>query len=130
MFRVLKAGGRVAVSDIALKRELPSELGNDLMAYVGCIAGAILIEQYRAWLSAAGFDAVEIVDSQVDLNAYSKVEGQSGCCSPSMGDASGLPIVSCCSTSEVHADLNDLTSRHDINAYAASVKVYAVKPKL
>jgi len=128
--RVLKPGGRLAVSDIALKQALPSEIGNDLMAYVGCIAGAILIEQYRAWLSAAGFDAVEIVDSQVDLNAYSKVEGQSGCCSPSMGDASGLPIVSCCSTSEVHTDLNDLISRHDINAYAASVKVYAVKPKL
>src|SRR5688500_5588861 len=39
--RVLKPGGRLAVSDIALKRELPPELGNDLMAYVGCIAGAI-----------------------------------------------------------------------------------------
>ena len=45
--RVLKPGGRLAISDIALKRELPPELGNDLMAYVGCIAGAILIEDYR-----------------------------------------------------------------------------------
>ena len=128
--RVLKPGGRLAVSDIALKQPLPREIGNDLMAYVGCIAGAIFIDQYRTWLSAAGFDAIEIVDGQVDLNAYSKVEGQAGCCSPSMGDGSGLPIVSCCSTSEVHADLNDLISRYDINAYAASVKVYAVKPKL
>jgi arsenite methyltransferase len=98
------------------------------MAYVGCIAGAILIDQYRTWFSAAGFDAVEILDSKVDLNAYSKVEGQTGCCPPSMTEASGLPIVSCCSTSEVHADLNVLISRYDINAYAASVKVYAVKP--
>ena len=46
--RVLKPGGRLAVSDIALKKPLPPELGNDLMAYVGCIAGAIPIEQYRA----------------------------------------------------------------------------------
>ena len=45
--RVLKPGGRLAVSDIALKRQLPPEFGNDLMAYVGCIAGAIPIEDYR-----------------------------------------------------------------------------------
>lgn len=44
--RVLKPGGRVAVSDIALKKPLPPELGNDLLAYAGCIAGAILIEDY------------------------------------------------------------------------------------
>ena len=38
--RVLKPGGRLAVSDIALKKPLPPEVGNDLMAYVGCIAGS------------------------------------------------------------------------------------------
>ena len=48
--RVLKKGGRLAVSDIALKQELPAELASDLMAYVGCIAGAISIEQYRQGL--------------------------------------------------------------------------------
>jgi arsenite methyltransferase len=37
--RVLKPGGRLAVSDIALKKPLPPEIGNDLMAYVGCVAG-------------------------------------------------------------------------------------------
>src|SRR5262249_53991975 len=42
--RVLKPGGRVAVSDIALKKPLPPEIGNDLLAYVGCIAGAISID--------------------------------------------------------------------------------------
>ena len=41
--RVLKPGGRLAVSDIALKQPLPAEVSNDLMAYVGCIAGAIPI---------------------------------------------------------------------------------------
>ena len=45
--RVLKPGGRLAVSDIALKKPLPPELGDDLMAYVGCIAGAIPIDEYR-----------------------------------------------------------------------------------
>jgi SAM-dependent methyltransferase len=123
--RVLKPGGRLAVSDIALKRPLPPEIGNDLMAYVGCVAGAILIDDYRNWLAAAGFDAVEIIDTGKDLNAYAQVEGQSGCCSPSMGD--GLPVVSCCS-SEVHNGLGELLARYNVNDYAASVRVFAVKP--
>jgi SAM-dependent methyltransferase len=124
--RVLKPGGRLAVSDIALKKPLPPEIGNDLMAYVGCVAGAILIDDYHAWLAAAGFDAIQIVDSGVDLNAYAKVDGQSGCCSPPMN--TGLPVISCCS-SEVHSGLGDLLARYDINNYAASVKVYALKPE-
>src|SRR5258705_4792428 len=64
--RVLKPGGRLAVSDIALKRELPPELGNDLMAYVGCIAGAILTDDYRRMLADAGFAHVEVIDSGSD----------------------------------------------------------------
>jgi arsenite methyltransferase len=123
--RVLKPGGRLAVSDIALKKPLPPEIGEDLMAYVGCIAGAMMIDDYRSGLTAAGFSEVQIIDSGSDLNAYAKVEGQSGCCSPSMGD--GLPVVSCCS-SEVHSRLGDLLARYNVNDYAASVKVYAVKP--
>ena len=61
--RVLKPGGRLAVSDIALKKPLPPEIGDDLMAYVGCIAGAILIEEYREQLLEAGFAHVEIIDT-------------------------------------------------------------------
>ena len=80
--RVLKPGGRLAVSDIALKKPLPPELGQDLMAYVGCIAGAIPIEEYRRGLVEAGFAHVEVIDSGADLNAYAKVENQAGCCSP------------------------------------------------
>src|SRR5215469_15255739 len=80
--RVLKPGGRVAVSDIALKKPLPHEIGNDLLAYVGCIAGAISIEEYVSGLKAAGFDAVEVIDTGKDLNAYSEVEGQAACCAP------------------------------------------------
>lgn len=144
--RVLRPGGRLAVSDIALKKPLPPEVGNDLMAYVGCIAGAIRIEEYQSGLAAAGMSAVQIIDSQADLNAYAQVEGQSGCCSPSMTadecceqPADGpecrdkpraLPVVSCCSTgasSELHERLTDLLARYDVNEYAASVKVYAVK---
>lgn len=123
--RVLKPGGRLAVSDIALKQPLPPEVGNDLMAYVGCIAGAILIDDYQRGLADAGFAHVQLIDAGSDLNAYAQVEGQSGCCSPAMTE--GLPVVSCCST-EMHAGLADLLARHNVNDYAASVKVYALKP--
>jgi arsenite methyltransferase len=123
--RVLKPGGRLAVSDIALKRELPADLGNDLMAYVGCIAGALLIDDYVAGLNAAGFDAIQVIDTGSDLNAYAKVDNQSGCCSPAMCD--GLPVVTCC-TPTLHDNLADLLKQYDVNDYAASVKVYALKP--
>ena len=83
--RILKPGGRLAVSDIALKGELPPAVARSLAAYVGCIAGAIDIDAYREGLLAAGFEHVEIVDSEADLNAYAKVQNQAGCCSPSHG---------------------------------------------
>jgi ubiquinone/menaquinone biosynthesis C-methylase UbiE len=79
--RVLKPGGRLAVSDIALKKPLTAEIGQDLLAYVGCIAGAIPFEEYRRQLAKAGFAAVEVIDTEADLNAYAKVENQTGCCS-------------------------------------------------
>ncbi len=137
--RVLKPGGRLAVSDIALKQPLPPEVGNDLMAYVGCIAGAISIEDYRQWLLEAGFSEVMIVDSGADLNAYAKIENQSGCCAPPAAgtQSHSLPIASsgsCCGSSPAEtqsdkgfADLKDLLTRYNVNDYAASVKVFALK---
>ncbi len=134
--RVLKPGGRLAVSDIALKRELPPELGDDLMAYVGCIAGAIPIEDYRKGLAEAGFAHVEVIDSGADLNAYAKVENQAACCPPP-ASSSGLSVVEegCCTPGPaavvdeaLHARLADLLRRYDVNDYAASVKGFAVKP--
>jgi len=133
--RVLKPGGRLAVSDIALKAELPLAVARSMAAYVGCIGGAIKIDDYRDGLLAAGFEHVEIVDSGADLNAYAKVENQTGCCSPAMGTANGLTVLSdaCCLTgtstpASLHEDLTNLLSEYDVNAAAASVKVYAVKP--
>jgi arsenite methyltransferase len=152
--RVLRPGGRLAVSDIALKRELPPEVSGDVLAYVGCVAGAIPVEEYRRGLIESGFAEVAVIDSGADLNAYSKVENQSGCCSPSMKEEpKGLPVAasSCCAPAEAsgaaeeaagwccapplpaegetQGDLRDLLSRYNVNDYAASVKVFAVKPQ-
>jgi SAM-dependent methyltransferase len=122
--RVLKPGGRLAVSDIALKKPLPAEISDNLLAYAGCIAGAIPIEAYRSELVAAGFAAVEVIDSGADLNAYTKVEGQSACCA----SEPSLPVASCCSD-DLYSQMKDLLARYNVNDYAASVKVFAVKPR-
>ncbi len=132
---MLKPGGRVALSDIALKHELPEAVAQSMAAYVGCIAGAILIDEYRDGLLQAGFEHVEIVDSGADLNAYAKVENQAGCCSRGMEAGSSFQVVAeaCCTPSSstpasLHQELTTLLSQYDVNEAAASVKVYAIKP--
>lgn len=128
--RVLKPGGRLAVSDIALKHSLPREIKEDVMAYVGCISGAMLVEDYQRGLLEAGFSNVEVIDSHADLNVYSKIENQSGCCSPAMStESKSLAVATCCApdSSADNARLSALLSRYNVNDYAASVKVYAMK---
>jgi len=59
-FRVLKPGGRLCISDFVATKPLPDEILTDLDAYVGCIAGAALIEDLVKILNTAGFDQVSI----------------------------------------------------------------------
>jgi hypothetical protein len=135
------------------------------------VAGAIPISDYERILLNAGFASVQVVDTRKDLNAYSKVENQSGCCSPAMEESSACcaeaasqssscctPAPSgssaCCAESErsvsvtdeewiassqsccgvtadekdVHSGLAELIAKYDVNDYAASVQIYAVKP--
>lgn len=142
IFRVLKPGGRLAVSDIALTKQLPVEIQQNLAAYIGCIGGAVEIELYRSQLHEAGFSSVEVVNTGADLNAYAKVENASYCVpsgdsSPvEEEDASVLPtaqVGSCCggsasdTTPNLHSQLADLLRRYNVNDFAASVRVFAVK---
>lgn len=55
IWRLLKPGGRVAVSDILARKELSPELKGHLGLYVGCISGASLVGEYEAWLRGVGF---------------------------------------------------------------------------
>jgi len=129
--RVLKPGGRLAVSDIALKKELPPEVSSDLLAYVGCVAGAILIDDYKRGLLDAGFAHAEIVDTKRDLNVYDKIDSRESACSTSTSTELPVAAASCCAPSTEPAKRNhlaELLSRYSINDYAASVRVYALKP--
>ena len=63
-FRVLKPGGRLMVSDIVTKKEMPQSLKEDVGAYVGCISGALLMDQYLGIINSTGFGNVEIVSEK------------------------------------------------------------------
>lgn len=69
--RVLRPGGRFMVSDLVLLKELPEQVRTSVEAYVGCVAGAILKNQYLAIIRATGFEDVHVVDEScaaVDLD--------------------------------------------------------------
>jgi SAM-dependent methyltransferase len=59
-FRVLKPGGRFAVSDVVVRGEVPTDVRRNMELWVGCIAGALGEEDYAAKLRAAGFEGVEV----------------------------------------------------------------------
>jgi len=61
-FRVLRPGGRIMVSDIALKKKLPEAFAESISAYVGCVAGALLTEDYIGCIENAGFNDIKIVN--------------------------------------------------------------------
>lgn len=112
MHRLLKPGGRIAISDILAKKPLPEKLRANMALYVGCVSGASMVEQYERYLREAGFAAegVVIKDDGADLNVYLEtnpdgtrtVGGTGGnlCCNPSIPSAPPAPPAasSCCST--------------------------------
>ena len=67
--RVLKPGGRVAVSDLALVRPLPDAVKADVEALVGCVAGAVLVEETRAMATAAGLCEISLVQKPHYIDA-------------------------------------------------------------
>ncbi len=81
-YRVLRPGGRFAVSDVVAQgKALPVEMQADMASWSGCIAGALEENDYRAKLAAAGFGEIEVVATQV----YSQEDAENigGCCGAS-----------------------------------------------
>jgi SAM-dependent methyltransferase len=104
--RVLRPGGRFMVSDLVLLKELPEQVRMSVEAYVGCVAGAILKDQYLAIIRSAGFEDVRVVDE-----SYAAVD---------LADPEVHEVAErCVGTDESRID--DLV--HSI----ASIKVYGVK---
>jgi arsenite methyltransferase len=78
-FRVLKPGGRLAVSDVVTRGEVPEEVRKNMLLWVGCIAGAMQDGEYVAKLTAAGFGSIEMEPTRVydieDARAFLSGEG-------------------------------------------------------
>ena len=78
-FRVLKPGGRFAVSDVVTHGEVPAEVRKNMLLWVGCIAGALGDDEYAAKLAKAGFEAIEIEPTRVynieDARAFLSGQG-------------------------------------------------------
>jgi SAM-dependent methyltransferase len=64
-FRVLRPGGRFAVSDVVTRGEVPAEIRKSILLWAGCVAGALEDSEYREKLSAAGFEGVEIEPTRI-----------------------------------------------------------------
>ncbi|KAH8125992.1 arsenite methyltransferase [Trichoderma asperellum] len=129
MFRLLKPGGRVAISDILAKSPLPDNIKKSMALYVGCIAGASQVGMYQKYLKEAGFSGIIIQDSGNDLNVYHKTID--GCCkSLSTHDSYPAELDKGCYTEAGYSSPEgDLIHVRDIdlNEWTASYKIFAVK---
>ena len=78
-FRVLKPGGRFAVSDVVTRGEIPEQIRRNMLLWAGCVAGALDEDDYRAKLAAAGFEAIGIEPTRIydveDARAFLTGEG-------------------------------------------------------
>lgn len=105
-FRVLKPGGRLMVSDIVLLKELPDFIRQSVAAYVGCISGAMLKNDYLGEIKGAGFQEVSILDETL------------------------FPIDCIANDATVRATINkSKATKEDIENSVASIKVQAIKPQ-
>ncbi|CAE6418528.1 unnamed protein product [Rhizoctonia solani] len=119
-YRILKPGGRFAISDIVERKPMPEDVKQDAISYVGCVAGALSITGYRQFLTEAGFQDILILDTNADLSVYqqptpssSKTDGCSSCCTSTCEPARG--------------GINPAL-RYDINEFVGSFTIYALKP--
>jgi len=109
IYRILKPGGRVAVSDILQRKPLPEDLRDKVELLSTCFIGAMFLNDVTGILQQSGFQGILVSDANVDLNAYKM-----------LGDGGG-----CCGSVEGSLPMSELTI--DLNEYAASGKIFACK---
>ncbi|KAH8652713.1 SAM-dependent methyltransferase UbiE/COQ5 family protein [Tricladium varicosporioides] len=155
MYRLLKPGGRVALSDILTRKELTEDMKKNIALYVRCISGASEVNEYESYLKKAGFRDPLIVDSKNDLNVYLNAAGerksfcgtvaekvptccstekQAECCRPEQKESCCDSSSSTCGCKDNNSSANeaqklaDTLGIMDFNEWAGSFQVYAVKP--
>jgi ubiquinone/menaquinone biosynthesis C-methylase UbiE len=79
-FRVLKPGGRLAVSDIVIRRELPDAVRRSMELWTGCVAGALLEGEYVEKLRAAGFTDIQVEPTRIYSKEDASEMASSACC--------------------------------------------------
>jgi len=80
--RVLKPGGRIAISDLALTKELPPKVRESVAAYVGCVGGALLVKDYERAVKDSGLKGVKLT-----------VKSLSGCIAPNTKDPLAKAVI-------------------------------------
>ncbi len=107
-FRVLKPGGRLMISDMVLLKELPDFIKSSIEAYIGCLSGALMRDEYIGAIEAAGFQEVRIVDE------------------------TSFPIECMANDSTAKAIIENLKipleKVEEVASSVISIKVYGVKP--
>jgi SAM-dependent methyltransferase len=109
-FRVMKRGGRLMVSDLVLKKDIPPELRASITAYVGCVSGADLRDTYLDRIEKAGFERIEVVNENIF-----PLEG--------LADEATIDLL----VRETGLSVKELT---DALEGVTSIKVSAFKPKI
>jgi arsenite methyltransferase len=124
-FRVLRSGGKFAVSDIVTDGPLPQEVLDSLSAWAGCVAGALDVKEYIASLEAAGFTNIELTpvyfDQETIDEAIKQIGGES-CCGEGknlvMSDGLSVKVVKL----DEGVDLGDKPVRESV--FSASISAY------
>ncbi|KAJ3497787.1 hypothetical protein NLJ89_g10301 [Agrocybe chaxingu] len=112
--RILKPGGRTVIDDIVARKPLPENIKKDLLAYISCISGAILEEQYKSLLADAGFSTSDVllVDTKKDLSVYYQ-------------NGENQVATSCCTPAP--PGITPSKPDFDVNEWVASFQIYALK---